>query len=490
VRGLLATLADPPDRPALVFGDQTLSYAELGDAVGALSAGLGSAKRVAVWAAPTPETVVGVIATLASGAAVVPINPKAGQRELEHVLSDAQPDLLLAGPDAEVAETARALPIRRVELRPRPRQVRPAAPRGTNGSPPDPDSVAIVLYTSGTTGPPKGVLLPHRALESNLDALAEVWRWTASDRLVHALPLFHIHGLVLGTLGPLRLGGTLEHVGRFSPLAVAAALERGGTMLFGVPTMYNRLAADAERDPRVAAALRGARLLVSGSAALPAALHARLGRVLGQRVVERYGMSETVMIASAGVDGDRRPGYVGPPLPGVEVRLIDDDGQTITADGDDTIGEVAVRGPNLFLGYLNRPDATREAMRDGWFLTGDLATRAADGYLRLVGRRSTDLIKSGGYKIGAVEVESALLEHAAVAEVAVTGEPDEDLGERVVAWVVLHDGHTTEPRELIDLVARLLSPHKRPRQVHFVATLPRNELGKVRKRDLHTTATP
>jgi malonyl-CoA/methylmalonyl-CoA synthetase len=476
---ILANLADPPARPALVFGDQTLSYADLRDAVSAVAADLRTAKRVAVWAQSRSETVISVLATLAAGAAVVPINPKAGERELEHVLSDAQPDLLLASADADLAPVEGKLPVRTVDASDR---------SGAElGPPPDGEAVAIVLYTSGTTGPPKGVLLPHRAVESNLAALADAWQWTASDRLVHGLPLFHIHGLVLGTLGPLRLGGTLEHVGRFSPAAVADALGRGGTMLFGVPTMYHRLAAEAEADQRIADALREARLLVSGSAALPAALHGRLERVCGQQVVERYGMSETGMIASVRADGERRPGSVGAPLPGVDVQLLDDDGRPLASEDDATIGEVAVRGPNLFLGYLNRPEATDEAMRDGWFLTGDLAMRAADGYLRLVGRRSTDLIKSGGYKIGAGEIENALLEHAGVAEVAVTGEPDDDLGERVVAWVVSREGEAPEAQELIDLVARLLTPHKRPREVRFVASLPRNEMGKVLKRELHTS---
>jgi malonyl-CoA/methylmalonyl-CoA synthetase len=181
--------------------------------------------------------------------------------------------------------------------------------------------------------------------------------------------------------------------------------------------------------------------------------------------------------------GDRRPGTVGPPLDGVEVRLIDDDGATIEASDDETVGEILVRGPNLFLEYLNRPDATAEAVRDGWFHTGDVAVRAVDGYIRIVGRRSTDLIKSGGYKIGAGEIENALVEHPGVAEAAVTGEPDPDLGERIVAWIVPSEERPPE-QELIDHVARLLTPHKRPRVVRYLDQLPRNDMGKVMKRDL------
>jgi malonyl-CoA/methylmalonyl-CoA synthetase len=326
-------------------------------------------------------------------------------------------------------------------------------------------------------------VLPRRAISSNLDALAAAWEWTGDDVLAHALPLFHVHGLILGVLGPLRLGGTVHHLGRFSSEAMAAELAGPATMMFGVPTMYHRLAADAERDPEIAGGMARARLLVSGSAALPATDHQRIAAAAGQRVVERYGMTETLMNCAVRAAGDRRPGTVGPPLDGVDVRLVDEDGSTIEGGDDETVGEILVRGPNLFLEYLNRPDATAEAVRDGWFYTGDVAVRAPDGYLRIVGRRSVDLIKCGGYKIGAGEIENALLEHPGVAEAAVTGEPDPDLGERIVAWIVPADRRPPE-QELVDHVARLLSPHKRPRVVRYLQELPRTDMGKVMKRDL------
>jgi malonyl-CoA/methylmalonyl-CoA synthetase len=200
--------------------------------------------------------------------------------------------------------------------------------------------------------------------------------------------------------------------------------------------------------------------------------------------VERYGMTETLMNCAVRAGGDRRPGAVGPPVDGVDLRLVDDDGAAIQTSDDETIGEIHVRGPNLFLEYLNRPDATAAAMPDGWFRTGDMATRAADGYISIVGRRATDLIKSGGYKIGAGEVESALLEHPGVAEVAVTGEPDAELGERIVAWVVAAAGRRPTAHELCDHVAQLLAPHKRPRVVRYLDALPRNDMGKVLKTSL------
>jgi malonyl-CoA/methylmalonyl-CoA synthetase len=208
-------------------------------------------------------------------------------------------------------------------------------------------------------------------------------------------------------------------------------------------------------------------------------------------VVERYGMTETLMICSVREDGDRRPGTVGRALSGVELRLTDDDGGTLETSDGETVGEIEVRSSSLFLGYLNRPDATRDAFTaDGWFRTGDMAVREPDGYIRLIGRRSTDLIKSGGFKIGAGEIEAALLEHPGVAEAAVTGEPDPDLGERIVAWIVPAAGAGGPPRpeELADHVARLLTPHKRPRRVEYVDRLPRNDMGKVMKRALASVA--
>ncbi|KOX22995.1 acyl-CoA synthetase [Saccharothrix sp. NRRL B-16348] len=439
---------------ALRFPQRELTYEQLAREARQVAHGLVGKRRVAVWAHVRAETCVVVVGALLAGVPVVPLNPKIGERELAHILADSEPELVIDDelPFGEAVE----LPE------------------------PDGEAPALIVYTSGTTGPPKGVVLPRRALATNLDALAEAWAWTEDDVVVHGLPLFHVHGLGVGVIGPLRRGGTVHHLGSFSVAKAAEALRDGGTMLFGVPTMYHRIAA----EPEHAEAFGKARLLVSGSAALPAAVHERIERLTGQRVVERYGMTETLMNTSVRADGDRRPGTVGLPLDGVEVRVVADQPGEVDVKGvGDEPGEIEVRGPNLFLEYLNRPDATREAFRDGWFRTGDLAVVEPDGYVRIVGRRATDLIKSGGYKIGAGEIENALLEHPSVAEVAVTGEPDEDLGERVVAWVVA-DGEPPAPEVLSDHVARLLSPHKRPRVVRYVDALPRNDMGKVLKREL------
>jgi malonyl-CoA/methylmalonyl-CoA synthetase len=473
----LAATATGTDRVALRFGERSLTYGQLRDAAGALALRIDGAERVALWAGPTLETAVGVVAALLAGVPVVPLNPRTGERELAHIVADSGPTAVLTAPDDQLPTPLQRL--RRIDI----------TVTGTAGElPPEPaaESPALIVYTSGTTGPPKGAVLPRRAVAASLDALQDAWQWSSDDVLVHALPLFHVHGLILGVLGPLRRGGEVRHLGRFSPKGVARELGSGGTMLFGVPTMYHRLAEALDGDAELTKALAGARLLVSGSAALPLPDHARIAEATGRRVIERYGMTETLMNTSVRVDGEARPGTVGVPLRGVELRLVDEDGTEIAARDGETIGEIQVRGDNLFTEYLNRPDATAAAFDGDWFRTGDMAVREPDGYVRIVGRRTTDLIKSGGYKIGAGEIENVLLDHPAVREAAVTGEPDADLGERVVAWIVAADpADPPSAEELTGHVASQLAPHKRPRVVRFLDVLPRNDMGKIMKRALH-----
>ncbi|MFF0332681.1 acyl-CoA synthetase [Streptomyces fimicarius] len=495
---LLPALQSPTgpaaSREAVRFGDLSLTYGRLAGAAAALAARVADAGRVAVWATPTPETVIAVVAALRAGVPAVPLNPRTGERELAHILADSAPTAVLAGPDDVLPSGLEKL--RRVTVDAREAAAGPEERAGVgaglegNAGVEDPEAAALIVYTSGTTGPPKGAVLPRRAVAASLDALEDAWGWSGEDVLVHALPLFHVHGLILGVLGPLRRGGSLRHLGKFSADGVARELGSGGTMLFGVPTMYHRLAevldapaGTAERDA-LAEALASARLLVSGSAALPVHDHERIAAATGRRVIERYGMTETLMNTGIRADGVPRPGTVGPPLAGVELRLVEEDGTVLDAAG--AIGEIQVRGPNLFTGYLNRPDATAAAhTADGWFRTGDVGTVDADGYVAIVGRKATDLIKSGGYKIGAGEIENVLLAHPGVREAAVTGEEDADLGERVVAWVVAADpGSPPAAEELADHVAAQLAPHKRPRTVRYLDALPRNDLGKIMKRSL------
>jgi len=441
-------------------GDMSLSRSDLVGAATSVAERVGDARQVAVLATPTPATVLAIVGCLIAGVPVVPVPADVGQAERRHIITDSGAQAWVGEPPAD-SEGLQHIPVR-LHARSWHRYAEPA-----------PDATAMVVYTSGTTGPPKGVVLSRRAIAADLDALAEAWQWTPDDTLVHGLPLFHVHGLVLGLLGSLRIGNRFVHTGKPTPDRYARA---GGTLFFGVPTVWSRVVADRA----AAEALRPARLLVSGSAPLPVPVFEQLAELTGHRPVERYGTSESLITLSTRADGERRPGWVGLPLAGVTTRLVDDEDAPAAQDGE-TVARLQVRGPTLFDGYLGRPDATAAVFTDdGWFRTGDVGVIDGGGMHRIVGRESTDLIKSGGYRIGAGEVETALLGHPDVTEAAVVGLPDDDLGQRIVAFVV----GDVEPQVLIDFVAQQLSVHKRPREVRVVDALPRNAMGKVLKKEL------
>jgi fatty acid CoA ligase FadD36 len=456
------------DHPeAVVVAGRSLSFGGLAGAAAAMAARVRGLPAVAVEATPALETVVAVLGGLAAGVPVIPVPPDAGPLERGHILRDCAAPVLLAGP-ATVRETPVDIEVVRVRIDGVASGPLPA------GFASEPDDPALILYTSGTTGPPKGVVLSSAAIAAGLDLVAEAWAWTPEDVLVHGLPLFHVHGLILGVLGAVRVGSRLVHTGRPTPAAYAEAAAGGGSLFFGVPTVWSRVAA----DPAAAAALRSVRLLVSGSAGLPVPVFELLAARAGQAPVERYGMTETGITVSGRADEDRRAGWVGRPLAGIETRLVDEGGGPVPPDGD-TVGELQVRGPTFMNGYLNQPEATAALYTsDGWLRTGDVACIDRKGWHRIVGRRSTDLIKTGGFRVGAGEVEAALLAHPAVREAAVVGRPDADLGQVIVAYVVA-DGVTGGA--LSDFVASALSVHKRPRQVELVDALPRNAMGKVQK---------
>jgi len=320
---------------------------------------------------------------------------------------------------------------------------------------------AVLAYTSGTTGSPKGALLSHGNLLASVEALGLAWRWTRDDRLVLPLPLFHMHGLGVGLHGTLTAGAGVVLRPSFDPAdTLDAVTAHDATLFFGVPTMWSRLVATGRIGE-----LATLRLGVSGSAPLDPELHAGIAQGAGQHLIERYGMTETVMLTSNPYDGDRRPGTVGLPLPGVDVRLAEDS------------DEIEVRGPNVFDGYWQQPAATAASFTDGWFATGDVGAFDADGYLRIVGRRK-ELIISGGFNVYPREVEDVLRRHPAVTDAAVVGLPHAEWGEQVVA-AVEGTAAAADLDALRDLTRAELAPYKRPKRIVVVDALPRNALGKV-----------
>jgi len=437
-----------------------LSRSDLVGAATSVAERVAGAHRVAVLATPTATTVLAMTGCLIAGVPVVPVPADVGAAERAHILTDSGAQAWLGEKPSDTGGLQH-IPVR-LHARSWHRYAEP-----------HPDATALIIYTSGTTGPPKGVIVSRRAIAADIDALAQAWEWTPDDTLVHGLPLYHVHGLVLGLLGSLRVGNRFVHTGKPKPNLYAAA---GGSLYFAVPTVWSRVV----EDSAAASALRSARLLVSGSAPLAVPVFERLAELTGHQPIERYGSTESLITISTRADGERRPGWVGLPLAGIETRLLDESGVPVAHDGE-TIGRLDLRGATLFDGYLNRPDATADVLdADGWYRTGDVAVVDADGMHRIVGRESVDLIKTGGFRVGAGEIETALLGHTGVTEAAVVGIPDADLGQRIVAFVV----GDANPQALIDYVAQELSVHKRPREVRVVESLPRNAMGKVLKKEL------
>jgi malonyl-CoA/methylmalonyl-CoA synthetase len=344
----------------------------------------------------------------------------------------------------------------------------------------------MMVYTSGTTGRPKGVVTTHANLASQVRCLIQAWGWVPDDRIVLVLPMHHVHGIVNVLTCALWAGAVCEMLPAFDAPTVWDRLASGEPTLFmAVPTIYRKLiqaweAATPGRQRRWSDGAARLRLMVSGSAALPVPTLERWRELTGHTLLERYGMTEIGMALSNPLIGERRPGSVGTPLPGVEVRLVDDAGREVPPD---TPGEIEVRGDNVFLEYWGRADATRDAFRDGWFRTGDVATLERGAY-RILGRTSVDIIKTGGYKVSALEIEEILREHPAILECAVVGLADPEWGERVAAAVELRPGGSLELDSLKLWAKERLAPYKIPRALRVVPSLPRNAMGKVTKPDV------
>jgi malonyl-CoA/methylmalonyl-CoA synthetase len=419
-----------------------------------------------------------------AGGVAVPLAPSHPAPELEYVIGDSDAEIVIADADLQdrvsgiAAAKGLALELQD-ELLDRGRQDRAL---------PEVDSKrrAMILYTSGTTSRPKGVVTTHGNIQAQIEALVAAWEWSADDHILLVLPLHHVHGIVNVVGCALWSGAKVTMHDGFDAEATWTELAAGELTLFmAVPTVYSRLIAawdgsEAERRRSMSEGCHRCRLMVSGSAALPVSVLERWRSISGHTLLERYGMTEIGMALSNPLRGERRPGYVGIPLPDVVVRLVGDDGRP-AEPGEP--GEIEVRGPAVFGEYWRKPEATRDAFRDGWFRTGDVAL-VENGYYRILGRNSVDILKTGGYKVSALEVEEVLRTHPAVAECAVVGLPDDEWGDRVAAALVLRPGTNLSAKSLQGWGKERLAPYKLPREVRIVASLPRNAMGKVTKAEV------
>jgi malonyl-CoA/methylmalonyl-CoA synthetase len=448
-------LLDADGRAVLTYAGAARRSAQWAHALAAHGARPG--ERVAMQVSKSVEALMVYLACVRAGYVLLPMNTGYTPDEVAHLVGDAEPVVVLD--DASIASIGAEADSMPADL-----DVHPAGP----------DDLAAILYTSGTTGRPKGAMLSQRNLASNSATLAELWGFATGDVLLHALPIFHTHGLFVATNCTIANGSSMVFLERFDAGEVLRALPQC-TVMMGVPTFYTRLLAHPGFD---AAACASVRLFVSGSAPLLASVHHEFRERTGHAILERYGMTETSMLTSNPLHGERRPGTVGLPLPGVDVRVVGDDG-TEAPEGE--VGGVEVRGPNVFGGYWRRPELNAtEFTADGWFRTGDVGRFDTEGYLHLVGR-SKDLVISGGLNVYPVEVEAVIDELPGVLESAVIGVADPDFGEAVVAVVVAEPGAVVDPDDVRRAARRRLAPFKVPKRVHVVDALPRNAMGKVEK---------
>jgi len=414
-----------------------------------------------------------------AGGIAVPLCEVHPPAELKYTISDSGASIVVSHPDfAEtLAPIARDLNVRFLSTEELLGADRRTLPRVGHERP------ALILYTSGTTGKPKGVVLTHTNLEAQITTLIKAWEWRREDRILHVLPLHHTHGIVNVLCCALWAGAVCDMLPRFDALRIWQKLVDGNITLFmAVPTIYFKLIGAWEKSSLelqqvMSRACRCLRLMVSGSAALPVTAFHRWKSITGHELLERYGMTEIGMALSNPLHGKRRPGHVGAPLPGVDIRLVDEKGAPATTG---TSGEIEVSGPTVFKGYWERPMETKAAFRGSWFRTGDVAV-LEDGSYHILGRQSTDIIKTGGYKVSALEIEEVLRTHPLVVEVAVVGKEDLEWGERVCAAIVLKEDAALSQKELRKWGKERLAPYKAPSSVMFVKSLLRNSMGKVTK---------
>lgn len=415
-----------------------------------------------------------------AGGVVVPLCLSAAEPELEYALSDSETSMVVAtkNQSAKVASLCQKLDIPLLVLE---------EPDAVSGKPLpilNPSRRAMILYTSGTTSKPKGVVLSHANIQAQIESLVEAWEWQTNDRIPLFLPLHHIHGIINVLSCALWMGATIKPFSKFDSSTILTRVKEDAyTVFMAVPTIYVKLiealeALVKEERKAVVQGFRNMRLMVSGSAALPASVHKTWTQLTGQKLLERYGMTEIGMALSNPFHGERRPGAVGIPLPKVEVRLMAESGDLVTDENEP--GEIQVRGPCVFNQYWKRHKITTESFQDNWFRTGDMAV-IENGYYRIMGRLSVDIIKSGGYKLSALEIEAVLLQHPMIKECAVIGHLDDTWGEVVAAAVVLEEEESLHLDSLRDDCRDKLSNYKLPKKLRIVESLPRNAMGKVTK---------
>ena len=485
--------ADHPDHPAIRLDDLVLTYAQLREAAGRMSAllaahGVQPGDRVGIMLPNVPAFPISFYGALAAGAVVVPMNPLLKSREVAYYLGDSGARVVLAwhaaaGEAAKGAADAgaQAIAVQTPDLADLLADYEPVwSDPGWSDPGRDGDDDAVILYTSGTTGQPKGAELTHAGLVRNAELTAQtLLKNGPDDVMMGCLPLFHVFGLTCGLNATVAAANTLTLLPRFDPAKALAIIGRDAVTIFeGVPTMYAAILHLPDADPAMAATLR---VCISGGASLPVEVLRGFEEKFGCMILEGYGLSETSPVASFNLpDIERKPGSIGVPIEGVQMRLVGDDGQPVPAG---EIGEIAIRGHNVMKGYWNKPEATAEAITDGWFRTGDMAKVDSDGYYYIVDRKK-DLIIRGGYNVYPREIEEVLHEHPAVAEVAVIGIPHPELGEEVAAAVALKPDATATPEELRAFARDKMAAYKYPRQIWLVDTLPKGPTGKILRREV------
>ena len=487
---LFASASEHPGHIAVADSGALFTYGDLLQASAAIAARLlaGSLDlneaRVAFLVPPAFPYAAVQWGIWRAGGVAVPLATSHPPVELAYVVDDAAASVVIAHPD--LADRVRPIAAERglrfmltTDLLADGADVAPLPSLS-------PDRRALIIYTSGTTSRPKGVVTTHGNIEAQVTCLVKAWGWRADDHILLCLPLHHVHGIINVLTCALWSGAKVTILPGFDAAAVWNTIASGELTLFmAVPTIYGKLiaaweAASPERRAILSRAAGRLRLMVSGSAALPVSVLERWQEISGHVLLERYGMTEIGMALSNPLDGARRPGYVGTPLPGVDVQLVDEQGEPV-APG--TAGEIEVRGPSVFVEYWQRPEATQTAFRDGWFRTGDVAV-VEDGAYRILGRSSVDIIKTGGYKVSALEIEEVLREHPSIQECSVVALPDPEWGERIAVAVVPGSGQPLTLAELRPWAADRLAPYKLPTRLLIVADLPRNAMGKVVKPDL------